>query len=112
MYLVKNIVNGKVLIGDLSNLIIGQGQEVDLDTRFPRERIDASTCLLRALDPNRRLLAVLHKDVLVAPPQAPAPASSPSPSVSASEIDQMIRDALSKVSLPQQKTIADEKLDA
>jgi hypothetical protein len=69
MYRVKNITNGKVILGDLGNLVLKKDEEVDLDRMFSRGVIDASKDLQKAIDPNRCLLAVLHRDVPLAPAQ-------------------------------------------
>lgn len=60
MYKIKSIQGGKVIIGDL-NLHLVEGQEIDLDNLFPRDRIDASVHLRCAIE--KRLVAVVHKDV-------------------------------------------------
>ena len=106
MYKIKNITNGKVILGDLNNLILKKDEEVDLDTQFSRDTIDASRDLSTALNPKRRVLAVLHKDVPV-PVQVPVQIP-----VSMSMIEQMVKNTLSQMGVSDKKDLAHDKLDA
>ena|ERR1035437_4747959 len=62
MYKIKNISNGKIILGDL-NLIINKDQEIDLDTLYSRDRLEQSTALYRCIQPAQKKLIIIHKDM-------------------------------------------------
>lgn len=64
MYKIKVLKRGKVILGDL-NIVLKHGDILDLDERFPRDRLDSSVNLRSAISGDDPAIAVLHKDVIV-----------------------------------------------
>lgn len=58
MFKIKNTYGGKVIIGDL-NIRLTNGQEIDLDCLYPREKSEASLHLRVAIEKN--ILTVTEK---------------------------------------------------
>ena len=106
MYKIKNITNGKVILGDLNNLILKRDEEIDLDGQFTREAINASRDLASALNPKRTVLAVLHKDVPAQPTTLVQTVIHPS------MIEAMVRKAIADMGVGEKKDLSHDKLDA
>lgn len=62
MFKVRNISNGKIILGDL-NLVVKKGEELDLDLLFSRDRLDKSPSLHRCINPEQKKLVVIQKDI-------------------------------------------------
>lgn len=62
MYKIKVLKRGKVILGDLG-LTLKHGDILDLEERFPRSMIDASTNLRIATSGDDPHIAILHRDV-------------------------------------------------
>lgn len=116
MYIIRNITNGKVIIGDL-NLVLKQKEEKDLDRYYPRPLIDTSLNLRHAI--SKKFVELVQDDKVLPETEKeyifPAAASPQLDQNAISAMEKRILSALSQEISglkAQDGKVVEQKLDA